>query len=199
MSVSIRDINNHLEEEAGRKEFSVPPVVACVTPGTEARLPDVRPCMEIRWGNSDRDELETNDEEVLCLIASNPYINVVFKNLTVVTILTSLDGNQVPVLPDGTPSVEITPSNIIYFGDIPVLDPGSVQPSPAPQSAHHSEHTHPCKTPAPPLDPTSVVREVVLISRGAQAGEYTVKLEYSFSVELLCPGSDEFKLELVYS
>ena len=149
MSDKITTINQNLKAKADQKSFGVPPVVRCVQQGSSANLPQVRPCFEIRWGDSERDIIETNDDEVLYIVARNPYIDIMFKDLTVVTIVTELDGKPVPELPDGTPSVEITPSNIIYFGNLPKLNPQNIPPQPPDPNPDPPQHPD-CQTPAPP-------------------------------------------------
>lgn len=201
MVASIDQINDQLKNKARAKSFKVPPQAACLAAPQTADIPDIRPCMELRWGDSEKDQFETNDEEVLLLVASNPYTNVVFKDLTVVNVTVlwnSQDVGKVPELqlPDGSTSVEVVPSNIIHFGHLEPLPEGYKPPTqPDPDEAHDPD----CKTPATPLDPTCVARELVLISRGAKKGDYQLELEYSFSVEFLCPGDDLFSIELVRS
>ena len=84
---------------------------------------------------------------------------------------TDVAGVAAPALPDGTPSVSVTPSEFVCFGDLP-----------------------PCKD-----KPEEVAREVVLVSRGAKAGNYTLSLDYCFTVEFALRESDQFKLDLVAS
>jgi hypothetical protein len=109
-------------------------------------FPDIKPCIEVTWGDSKCDCLETDDVEVLCITICNCYSNVTFKDLTIGQIFV-VDGNGSPVpnLPDGTPSVQVIPSGPISFGDIgPCIDGR----------------------------PTCVSRELVVYTRGAVGGRY---------------------------
>lgn len=110
-------------------------------------LPDIHPCISVKWGDSPCDCLETDDVEVLCVTVCNCYSNVTFTNLTIGQIqVTDLAGKPVANLPDGTPSVQVIPSGPICFGDIgPCID---------------SNH------------PSCVSRELVLHTRGALGGKY---------------------------
>lgn len=142
----------------------------------EVELADVAPCFHLRWGDGPNDHLETDDVEVLCITACNPHSNVTFKDLTVVlTAIRKADGSPVPDLPDGSPSVTITPDRMICFGDIGPCDPKK------------------------PDDPSCVSREVVLRTRGAQRGGYTFRIGSCYSVEYGLIAIDDFDLELVSS
>ena len=139
--------------------------------------PEVRPCFELRWGDGPKDQVETDDREGFCLIASNPYSNVTLKDVTIMQITaTDTDGQPVPLLPDGDPSVLIKPTHMIYFGDLPPYDPNT-----------------------PPAS-GEVSREVVLISRGAKPGPYLLHLVYRHWIEFPhLNGTDSFKLSLLRS
>lgn len=127
----------------------------CVAPEghghcTETRIPDLRPCVNVYWGDSRCDCLESDDTEVLCITVCNCYSNVTFSNLTIGYVLvTDANGNGVDTLPDGSPAVDIRPLGPICFGDLP-----------------------PCRD----GQPSCVSREVVLIARGARAGGYQVRV-----------------------
>lgn len=136
---------------------------------------DMRPCFELRWGDGPNDQLETDDYEVLYFVASNPYTNILFKDVMIIVSKLYLDEDQpVPHLPDRTPSVDVTPTEFICFGDLP----------PATEGSNQRQY---------------VSREVVLISRGARPGDYSLAIEYCFSIELFYPLEDKFQLELVAS
>ncbi|HEV8433210.1 MAG TPA: hypothetical protein VGR95_07345 [Thermoanaerobaculia bacterium] len=109
-------------------------------------FPEITPCIEVKWGDSDCDCLETDDVEVLCITICNCYSNVTFEDLSIAQILV-LDGSgrPVPNLPDGTPSVQVIPSGPICFDDIGPCVDGR---------------------------PTCVSRELVLYTRGAVGGRY---------------------------
>lgn len=113
----------------------------------EIELPDIQPCISIKWGDSQCDSFDTNDFEVLCITVCNCFSNVTFNNLSIGQIqITDMEGNPVPQLPDGTPSVQVVPSGSICFGDI-----------------------GPCKD---KNKPSCVSRELVLYTRGAVSKSY---------------------------
>ncbi len=205
MAETTEQVNDNLREACGRKIFPVRSQEPSPPFNTKARLPaNLRPCFELRWGDSRRDEIETDDQEVLCIVASNPYANVTFKDLTVVTIVTQLREEErlveVPKLPDGTPSVDISPSYIIYFGVLAPYDP-ALQPTEPPEIPEDPDlrDRELRRRPLTEINPAGVAREVVLLSRGARSGDYTIRLEYMFSVEFTLDNTDDFHLELVES
>lgn len=116
------------------------------------KLPEIEPCISIKWGDSECDCLETDDVEVLSISVCNCYSNITFNDLSIARIsVTELDGSPVPVLPDGTPSVQIIPAGPICFGDIgPCTDKDK---------------------------PSCVSREVVLYTRGAVGRDYLVSFD----------------------
>lgn len=139
-------------------------------------VPMIRPCFELKWGDGPNDRIETHDEELMCITASNPYSNVTFKDLTVLlSIVTETDGSAVPSLPDKTDSVYIKPLYITCFGDLP-----------------------PCSEKNPDEFPQSS-REYVLISRGAKEGKYHIHILYCYSIEFHIVDLDRFEIELVKS
>lgn len=118
----------------------------------EVELPDLKPCITVTWGNSACDCLETDDIETLFITVCNPYSNVTFNDLTISHIaITDLNGNPVATLPDGTASVQLTPSGPICFGDI-----------------------GPCKD---PKHPNCISRDLILRTRGALGKDYLLSLE----------------------
>lgn len=140
------------------------------------KIPEILPCFKLKWGDGPNDQMETDDVEVLCITACNPYSNVTLKNLEiVVSVISKATGDPVPNLPDGTPSVFIKPSHMICFGDLPPCDPKN------------------------PNELTCVSREVVLVTRGAEATDYVFKIGYCFIAEFAFRGIDNFKFELVAS
>ncbi len=91
------------------------PTTGCET----AEIPEFEPCVSIRWGDSECDCFESNDTEILCLTVCNCFSNITFKNLTIGCLeVCDADGNPVPTLPDGTPSVQLVPVGPHCFGDI---------------------------------------------------------------------------------
>lgn len=116
------------------------------------KLPELRPCISVAWGDTKCDCMETDDVEILCVTVCNCYSNVTFNDLTIGQIrITDAAGNPVPVLPDGTPSVQVIPSGPICFGDI-----------------------GPCKG---RNQPSCVSRELVLYTRGAVGKDYRLSFE----------------------
>jgi hypothetical protein len=114
------------------------------------KFPDIKPCISVAWGDSKCDCMETDDVEVLCVTVCNCYSNVTFRDLSIAQIrITDANGNPVPTLPDGTPSVQIIPSGPICFGDI-----------------------GPCRRRA-----TCVSRELVIQTRGAVGKDYHLSFE----------------------
>jgi hypothetical protein len=121
--------NNELSAMLNDKEFFMTATPACANPSDPAdiskacnplALPDVRPCFFIKWGDGSRDQIETEDFEVLLLTVCNPYSNLSFGHLLIPKIeVTDALGNPIPLLPDGTESVMIVPSRMICFDEIP--------------------------------------------------------------------------------
>jgi hypothetical protein len=179
-----------LANDTGGQAFSAPvanlggfqPVleqIICSSGGEACRPaeePTVVPCLRLRWGDGPDDDIETDDTEVLCITACNPYSNVVLKDFVLHLAVADSRGLPVADLPDGTPSVSIKPDYMICFGDIPPCDPDK------------------------PDEPSCVSREVVLVSRGATEGKYQIFTAYCFQAcfTQLVSGST-FDLELVKS
>ncbi len=153
--------------------------IICASTGNtgqnDVELPEVQPRFDLYWGEGEDDQIETDDIEVLRIVASNPYSNVVFKDVTIVLATLTREGEPVAELPDGTPSVEIIPSRTIFFGDLP--------PSYS----------------ASPEESVGVTREIVLISRGAIYGQYTLSIECCYSVEFTQQARKQYTLNLVAS
>jgi len=142
------------------------PAVGCAS----AKLPSIRPCFELRWGDGPKDIMETEDFEVLCVVASNPYANVCFKNVAIlVTSVTDSGDQPVSRLPDGTPSVLVKPGSAIFFGEIP-----------------------PCKG----GKNSSISRELVLKTSGAKAGDYRLHIGVCFDAEFSFASKDRFEFTL---
>lgn len=114
------------------------------------KAPNLEPCVSVSWGDSKCDCFETDDTEIVCITVCNCYANISFTNFRIAgLVVTMLDGSPVPVLPDGTPSVQIVPMGPICFGDIP-----------------------PCRDDRPGC----ISREFVIRTRGARGGQYQVRL-----------------------
>ena len=76
--------------------------------------PDIKPCIDIKWGQSDCEGVESYDHEVLCISICNCYENVTFSNVKIVCLwLTDENGEAPPPLPDGSPSGRIYPLALI--------------------------------------------------------------------------------------
>jgi hypothetical protein len=138
-------------------------------------LPRVQPRFELDWGDGEDDQIETDDIEILRIVACNPYSNIILKDVTVFLSALTQDGEPVITLPDGTSSVVIVPSQFICFGDLPPCDP------------------------AKPEELTGVTRELVLASRGAIPGQYRFSIECCYSVQSTQRDSKQFTLNLVDS
>ena len=84
-----------------------------------ADLPDLKPVINVIWKRSECDDIESTDIEPLHLTVSNPYSNVEFCNLTIhkVTIVKE-DGSEIDILPNGDPSVTLSPIGPHCFGNI---------------------------------------------------------------------------------
>ncbi len=116
-----------------------------------SKMPNLKPVINISWGDSDCDCLETDDYEIMCISVCNPYSDVVFSNLVIgkIQVLDEF-GNPVALLPDGTSSVELHPIGPYCFGDIAACTDNGMN---------------------------CVAREFVLFNRGAKAGKYKIVIE----------------------
>ena len=82
-------------------------------------IPEIRPCISIKYGDSDCDCLEGDDFEIMCITVCNCYSNVTFKGFTIGCIeVCNEDGTPVDTLPDDTPSIQLVPIGPYCFGDI---------------------------------------------------------------------------------
>lgn len=85
----------------------------------ELRLPRVRPFIDIKWGNSECDCIESDDTEIVSITVCNIYSNIEFSDFTIHKLeVVDANGDPVATLPDGTPSVELTPIGPYCFGTI---------------------------------------------------------------------------------
>jgi hypothetical protein len=114
-------VDQFMERRCRQKHNELKPCEGTHTEGCpcdgcrEARIPELRPCISIRWGDSDCDCMETNDTEVLCITVCNCFSNVTFKDLSIAVVWVA----GADLLPDGTPSVDIRPLGPLCFGDLP--------------------------------------------------------------------------------
>lgn len=143
----------------------------------QVTYPNLQPHFEIRWGDGPDDAMETEDFEVLCIRASNPYSNVTFKDVTIIHIELSFDSPTdptIPTLPNGVPALMVRPDAMICFGD---LAPCSGSPN-----------------------ASSICREVVLKASNAMRGKYRLRVTSCFTIEIRNrPAHQDFTLELVDS
>ncbi len=116
----------------------------------EVDWPEIAPCVHISWGASKCDGIESHDDEVICITLCNCYSNVTFKNVRIgYVVVVDENGNLPPLLPDGTPSVHLYPTGPVCYGDIgPCVEDEEV----------------------------CVSRQFVMLTRGAVAGNYKVKI-----------------------
>ncbi|MEL6593629.1 MAG: hypothetical protein AAFQ68_26245, partial [Bacteroidota bacterium] len=86
----------------------------------KAKLPEYQPSISIKWGESECDGLESNDEELMHLTICNHYSNLDFQSLHIGRLeIFNEDGSTIPALPDGQASIQLVPYGGICFGDIP--------------------------------------------------------------------------------
>jgi len=144
---------------------------ACGTECKEAKLPEIKPCITVKWGNSECDCFETDDTEIVYISVCNCYSNIAFSNLHISHLaIVNEDGSPVPVLPDGTPSVQIVPLGPICFGDIgPCVEEGE----------------------------NCVTRQAVVRTRGAKGGRYRLLIRgICYEVRIAQNQNDCFILDL---
>lgn len=85
----------------------------------ELAFPEIKPCITVKWGDSECDCLESSDWEVMTITVCNCYTNFSIDNFSIAMIqVLDGEGNEVPVLPDGTPSVKVHPVGVHCFGNI---------------------------------------------------------------------------------
>ena len=85
----------------------------------EFRYRQPSPHIEIKWGDSECDCIESDDTETVSITVCNTYSNIEFSGFTIHKLeLVDAEGNPVATLPDGTPSVELTPIGPYCFGNI---------------------------------------------------------------------------------
>ena len=117
---------------------------------THINPPEIKPCIDITWGESLCDCMETDDIETMKITVSNCYADLSFDQFSIDTIeITQENGTPVNILPNHQPSVEAIPKKSLCFGSIPACTKSS---------------------------PSSVSQEFVLRTRGAKEGKYLVNL-----------------------
>lgn len=101
------------------KTFTVLPERQLISIDSQAAEPqNLRPNFVLHWGDGPHDRIETNDTEVMVITATNPYSNVMLKDVRISKIRLLKDNKKVPAGADGSVSVDITPSRVIWFGDL---------------------------------------------------------------------------------
>ena len=134
---------------------------------TTVEPPRLQPCFTLRWGDGKEDRIETEDYEIMCIEALNPYVNVTLEDLTIINLELKYlhDGKEVdiPVAQYTNEKLaDLTPSKMIRFGD---LGPNS-----------------------------SNSREVVLGTFRTAPGDYRINLECCYSVKFDQTDSDAFTI-----
>jgi hypothetical protein len=95
-----------------RGELEIPPC-------HDVKLPELRPRVYVFWGASRCDCIEGDDTEIMTILVYNPYHNLTLGNVEInrITVVDNM-GNPVPVLPDGTDSIQLVPHGTYCFGGI---------------------------------------------------------------------------------
>lgn len=84
------------------------------------RMPAIEPLIGVVWGDSDCDCIEGDDAEIVQIIVCNRYSNLVMAHFTINRVeVVQADGSPVPLLPDGSPSIQVVPLGPYCYGDIP--------------------------------------------------------------------------------
>lgn len=109
----------HLKSSLNKLGFLASFTAKCVP----VKMPTYTPTIDIHWGDSQCDCLESCDYEVMYLTICNPYTDITFKDFSI-GFLQVCDANDNPVelLPDGKPSIQLIPKGPHCFGDI---EPGA--------------------------------------------------------------------------
>ncbi|HEU0098262.1 MAG TPA: hypothetical protein VFQ67_05735 [Allosphingosinicella sp.] len=90
-----------------------------IPPCQDVKLPDLRPRVYVFWGAARCDCIEGDDTEIMTILVYNPYHNLTLSNVEINRlIVVDASGNPVPVLPDGSDSIQLVPRGTYCFGDI---------------------------------------------------------------------------------
>ena len=172
----IAEVNQYLKRVAGGTFHRIfprhPETSGPETVSDPVLTPEVAPHFEIQCGEKACDQVKIDECVSLCVVARNPYTNVILQDLMVKLTVVDGNGNPLPPLADGSPAVIVIPGEGLSFGDL-----------------------------APDLltAPAAVAREAVLCSRGAKKGDYFIQLSYDFSIAFMFRQQDQFELPLVRS
>lgn len=165
----INAANKDLLEINGKKEEVVRGNADCFKK-TDASIPkiEIQPCFELKYGDAKGDQIESEDYEVMTISAVNPYSDVLFEDLTIISLnLKYIDGKKEVDVPTTSfepfePLIEITPSRMIGFGDLKAGD--------------------------------TLSREVVLATFRTRPGDYAINLECSYEIRFTQAGTDKFTI-----
>ncbi|PQJ71786.1 hypothetical protein [Polaribacter butkevichii] len=85
----------------------------------EVEPPNYKPSLNIKWGDSDCDCIESTDMEKMIITVCNPFSNISFSNYSIGTIeVFHQNGKKIELLPNGNPSIEVIPKGAFCFGTI---------------------------------------------------------------------------------
>ncbi len=118
-------------------------------------------CFTLHWGDGETDRIESEDYEILTLVAHNPYRNVTFLNVVVTALrLRYLYEGTAVAVPRAeyidAPLIDLTPSHMVGFGDLAPFDAAGG---------------------------TRVARELVLGTFRTAPGKYQIDISYRYSVK----------------
>ena len=136
--------------------------------------PSAAPCFTLHWGDGESDRIESEDYEILTLVAHNPYPDVTFLKVVVTALkLHYLHEGTAVHIPraeyTGEPLAELTPTHMVGFGDL------------APFGAESG---------------SKIARELVLGTFRTAPGEYQIEISYSYSMKFEQTYRDEATISL---
>lgn len=112
----INAANLILNGRAGLKQFTI--VANGQTLPSSCQLafsnPNIAPVFTLEWGDGPLDKFESDDLEVIYITLHNPFLNLIFRDVTIFNI--KITPNQ--TLPDGDDSVRIIPAVIDCFDEV---------------------------------------------------------------------------------
>ncbi len=167
----IPEANKMLLEICSQKANVIKGASNCPTSEDEVAVepPRLQPCFTLRWGDGKEDRIETEDYEIMCIEATNPYVNVTMEDLTIINLELKYlhEGKEVavPIAQYTNKSLaDLTPSRMIRFGDL------------GPNSSNN--------------------REVVLGTFRTAPGNYKINLECCYSVKFDKTDTDSFTIPI---